>query len=1005
MPYCPACSAHVPEGATQCPTCGSSLVTTPSVGDEPAAPAPQLDLDALQADLADALGAHYEILRSLGTGGMGAVFLAREPALRRLVAVKVLAPWLAADPRARSRFEREARAAAALSHPNVVRVYAVGQTRGQQLPYIIMQYVDGPTLAQRMTHHPRASERDARRIIGEVAAGLAAAHARELVHRDVKPSNILIEAESGRAFVMDFGVSAALSPVDQTTKLTLTGAVVGTPPYMSPEQAAGEPVGPKSDVYSLGLVAYELLTGQLPYSATTAMGWAAAHLRDVATPVAMRRPDLPPEIAQVVDRCLAKDPAARPAAQDVAAAMLPSLEHEISWPPPGLAPLQGRGRMLARLSLLAAIGGLLTLFALAFTPRIVQVHALWLQRFAGIFPMRGARLPAFRGDPAAIAQFVWQTVLIIGLAAFVTSLAALVTVAIQMTSFAVAHRRRGWSWGTLVDVAADADGRSGRALAGAREFASMDETSRRALLATRRLETAAEIGAGPWVALVAAVWTAGLAAGLLSRDVTANLLGTGLWLAAALPVLGGVVVGAAARYRERRLLSVLVRRPDFEESDADIAAWYASAPAAGAAATAAGAPRRVLVAGLQVLAALVAAAALLALAAGATAAVVAAVATSRLGPPAFQLRAAIASVDRVDPIGTARQLVAALLPAPDGASDSVTGVRLHQLLAPPDTALPAYAPPPTALRDALLGAVVRQLRSAPGEGRLLSRGGRFRGRQIPLALLSSEAFRRAFAHEIPADTVRLLRQVGGQARTLLFRELTHAEHWDLPDPRTPLGRLDDAALANLLGAIGDAAAGNVAAARQRLGENAAAGLLLLRVPTLEATALGDSVLQSFALAPLAELEQVAGNGRRAAELRDGAQRLGLLELLSPTDLGGLAADPAQLDSVVAYLRDARLPAGWRATLMTDVLQGACTNPREVLEGASSMRQAAILSAASAMGDVPHAGSLAARVVDLWHGGQAGGFFDDTVARLLGFAHSAPEPGGFVARVAVCLLGT
>ena len=131
----------------------------------------------------------------------------------------------------------------------------------------------------------------------------------------------------------------------------------------------------------------------------------------------------------------------------------------------------------------------------------------------------------------------------------------------------------------------------------------------------------------------------------------------------------------------------------------------------------------------------------------------------------------------------------------------------------------------------------------------------------------------------------------------------------------------------------------------------------------------------------------------------------MLELLSPTDLGGLAADPAQLDSVVGYLRDARLPAGWRATLMTDVIQGACTNPREVLEGVSPTRQAAILSAASVMGDVPHASSLAARVVGLWHGGEAGGFFDDTVARLLGFAHNAPEPAGFVARVAVCLLGT
>jgi hypothetical protein len=1003
MPYCPACSARVPEGATACPTCGSSLVSTPSVADETPTEAPQLDLDALRADLTTALSPHYEILRALGSGGMGAVFVAREPALRRLVAVKVLAPWLAADPRARSRFEREARAAAALSHPNVVRVYAVGQTGGQQLPYIIMQYVDGPTLAQHMARHPRASERDARRIIGEVAAGLAAAHARELVHRDIKPGNILIETESRRAFVTDFGVSAAFSPVEQGTKLTITGSVVGTPPYMSPEQAAGEPTTPKSDVYSLGLVAYELLTGRLPYSATTPMGWAAAHMRDPVTPVRVRRPDLPPEIAQVVDRCLAKSPAARPSAQDVAAAMLPSLEREISWPPPGLAPLHGRGRVLARLSLFVAVGGLLTVFALAFTPQLVLVHPQWLERFASTLP---TRMAAFHRDPAAISQFVWQTVLIIGLAAFVTSLFAFATVALQASSFTIAHRRRGWGWRTLLDVAVDPDGRSGLALAGAREFASMDDASRARLLAARRIETIAELAAGPWVALVAAAWTAGLAAGLLSRDLTAALMSTTIWLGAALPVLAGLLVSAVTRYRERRLMAVLVRRPDFEESEADIAAWYASAPAAAPPAPGPP-PRRAVVLGLQALASGIAAVALLALAAGATAALVAAVATSRLGPTAFQLRAAIARVNGADPIGTARQLVSSLLPHSNPAGDSVTGQRLQRLLTAPGSggALPEYAPAPAALRDALRGSVTEQ---PPDRGRgreLPFRPPHFRSGQIPVALLTSAAFRRAFAHGIPADTIRLLRRLGEQPRTALFRELTRARDWDLPDPRVPLSALDDAALANLLGAIGDVASGDAASARARLGENAAAGLLLLQVPTLQASSLGSNILESYALAPLAELEQLTGGGRLAAELRDGAQRLGLLEMLTPTNLGGLAADPAGLDSIVDYLRDTRLPAGWRATLMAEVIQGACTNPREVLLGVSPSREAAITSAAVAMGDVPHATTLAARVVDLWHGGTGTGFFDQSIVRLLRSAHRAPRPVGFISRVAACLLGT
>ena len=264
MPYCPECSASVPDGAASCPTCGAELVATPADGAEQE-PSPASDLELVTADLRHSLAPQYEYLRVLGTGGMGAVYLLREPALKRLVAVKVLAPWLAADARARTRFEREARAAAALSHPNVVRVYAEGETSGLRLPYIVMQYVEGPTLSEWMEQHRPASEREARRIIGEVASGLAAAHARQLVHRDVKPSNVLVEHDTGRAYVVDFGVSAALatSPSEEATRLTATGTVTGTPVYMSPEQASGETVTPKSDVYSLGIIAYELLVGEL----------------------------------------------------------------------------------------------------------------------------------------------------------------------------------------------------------------------------------------------------------------------------------------------------------------------------------------------------------------------------------------------------------------------------------------------------------------------------------------------------------------------------------------------------------------------------------------------------------------------------------------------------------------------------------------------------------------------------------------------------------------------
>jgi hypothetical protein len=572
-----------------------------------------------------------------------------------------------------------------------------------------------------------------------------------------------------------------------------------------------------------------------------------------------------------------------------------------------------------------------------------------------------------------------------------------VTVAIQTTRFALARRRRGWSWRTLADVAVDPDGRSGLALAGAREFASMDDAGRAALLAARRIETAAAMATGPWVALIAAVWAAGLALGLLSRDVTATVMSRAMWLVAALPVLAGLVIGALTRIRERRLLKVFERRSHFEESDADIAAWYATAPRAGPGPSPARAPHPLLVLAAHTAAAASAAVLLVAVIAGATAALVAAIATSRLGPVAAQLATTIARVDRADPIGTVRQLVAPVLPRVDRTDDSSTDRQLRLLGVAPHAAdtLPEYLPAPATLRSAL---------QQPPPGEPAVSGSPFRSRSLPVALSTAEAFRRAIAHRLPADTVRLLTRMGRQPRTVLFERLTHADDWDIRDPATPLDRVGETALANLLAAIGDAARGDLAAARRRLGENAAAGLLLLRTPTVGATELAVNVLESSALAPLAELEQLAGDTRQAVALRDGVQRLGLLGFLSPVNLGGLAADPAQLDSVVAYLRDPRLPVDWRATLMAEVLQGACTNPREVLLGASPARRAAIRSAATAMPDVASAPDLAEQVVAVWQG-RPSDLFMDRVVQLLGWTHNAPRPLGFVGRVAVCLVGT
>jgi predicted Ser/Thr protein kinase len=959
MPYCPECSASVPEGAAQCPTCGSALVTTPSAADETRPEAPALDIEQLRAELAASLAPRYEVLKLLGSGGMGAVFLAREPALRRLVAVKVLSPYLAAEPKARSRFEREARAAAALSHPNVVRVYAVGETATTRVPYIIMQYVEGATLGQWMAGRKRVPEREARRIIGEVAAALAAAHARELVHRDVKPSNVLIETESGRAFVADFGVSAALSPVDQATKLTMTGTIVGTPAYMSPEQAAAEPVGPKSDVYSLGLLAYELLTGALPYSATSAMGWAAAHLRDPATPVGIKRPDLSPDVARLVDRCLAKRPEERPEAEDVSRAMMPSLEGEIPWPPPGLDWLRGRGRVLARVSLLAVAGGLMTFSALTFTPRILQVHPYWLARFTPVLPQSETGLVAVR-DLGATSQFVWQSLLIVGLTAFAASVVGLAIAAAQTGRFLWTRRHRGWRWQTLIDVAVDHDGKSGLLLVGAREFASLDAAVRRQVLRARRVRTIGELSAGVWLAVVGLAWAASLVTGLVSNAAIASPMALGYYWAATLPAITALVAGALADNRERRLTSVVTKRPAFVESEADIAVWYGGVPDVPGPEPARPGPARTSALAVPVAIAGLTLVVLLAIIAAAASALVGAIVTARLGPGTVQLSAALDAISRDDPIGTARRVAAAYLPAGRDGDDSTTTDRLRRLLWRPGSApfaLLDYHPSPASVYDAWRLAV----RPPADPGRRPFRR---------LAAPGFEVLRRAIAGRIPADTVRLLQATGRHPRTVAFGELVRADHWDLPQPSPAgesassawLGAINQAAVANFLAAIGDVAAGETARARSRLGENAAAGLLFLGSP-VELASWQGRIMLSEALVHLAELEQLLGDPPKAAELREAMQRLSLLRLLTTFDLPGLAADPANLASTNGILGDGRLPAEWRVRLLHRVFDGACTNPREILLGASPARTAFVRAADTAMPDIPHANELAIVAAD------------------------------------------
>lgn len=260
-------------------------------------------IDALA--LSQALDGQYEILREVGRGGMGIVFLARDLKLERLVAIKTLPPTLAADEVIRARFLREARTAAALSHPNIVPIHRADDIHGTV--FFVMGFVDGPSMAQLIREGGPLSPRTAVSMLYDVAEALGYAHAAGVVHRDVKAENILIDRGSSRALVTDFGIAR----VAEAAPLTATGTVLGTVHYMSPEQVAGEPVDRRSDVYSLGVVAFYALAGRFPFDSPTASAVLVAHVTKVAPSLADTAPTVPRPLARLVDRCLAKDPDSR----------------------------------------------------------------------------------------------------------------------------------------------------------------------------------------------------------------------------------------------------------------------------------------------------------------------------------------------------------------------------------------------------------------------------------------------------------------------------------------------------------------------------------------------------------------------------------------------------------------------------------------------------------------------------------------------------------------------
>jgi eukaryotic-like serine/threonine-protein kinase len=250
------------------------------------------------------LSGRYKLEAKLGSGGMSTVYLARDNTLDRAVAVKVMHREMSEQPDQLQRFRQEARAVAKLSHPNVVAVIDAGEDGGH--PYIVFEYVEGETLKQRINRVGALDAQEALAYAIEIARGLTVAHARRMVHRDIKPQNVLIDSE-GRAKLTDFGISRQL----EQDGMTATGRVLGTTDYVSPEQAMGHPVDQRSDIYSLGVVLYEMFVGQVPFHADSQVGVAMKHVNEEMPDVQQRRPELSAAAAMVVERATAKDPGER----------------------------------------------------------------------------------------------------------------------------------------------------------------------------------------------------------------------------------------------------------------------------------------------------------------------------------------------------------------------------------------------------------------------------------------------------------------------------------------------------------------------------------------------------------------------------------------------------------------------------------------------------------------------------------------------------------------------
>lgn len=385
---CVSCDNALDPDARFCARCGTPVPAS----------RPSTD-DAVRQALEAKLAGLYRVLRLLGRGGMGAVYLARDLTLEREVAIKVVKP-VSGGEAIYERFRREAKTAARLSHPNIVPLHAFGEVDG--MPYFVMGYVRGESLADRLRREGKLPEEEARRILAEVADALDHAHCQGVVHRDVKPDNVLLEDASGRALLTDFGIARTVSHGET---LTQYGSVVGTPQYMSPEQASGRgAVDGRSDIYSLGVMGYAMLAGRLPFEGSSVADTLLRQLTQDPPPLRSFVPSISDSTLQAIERCMEKDPARRWQDGRSLKQNLGTIEED--GQPDALQSVQGHGLGFAAIGLLILVLVWLVVVRLQHAPMAV-LGLIATTLSAGYLAIVASL--RFQGFPMALTQRVIWT--------------------------------------------------------------------------------------------------------------------------------------------------------------------------------------------------------------------------------------------------------------------------------------------------------------------------------------------------------------------------------------------------------------------------------------------------------------------------------------------------------------------------------------------------------------------------------------------------------------------